>query len=115
MTEPFINHLLVKDEKTREIYQVDGIIMNQTLKITGVYDFSKMTPIDKEQIMKYGKIWWEESNRQIPINVFFFFLFLPYDKYLVNFKNQYIEEITGHVIQLYKIIPTKIELKNKKN
>lgn len=114
MNENFINHLLVKDEKTREIYQVDGIIMNQTLKITGVYDFARMNDEDKNQIIEYGKIWWNESNHQIPINVFLFEEFLPYEKYLINFKNQYIEEITGHVVQLYKIIPTKIELKNKK-
>ena len=112
--ESFISSIMVKNEKTKELTEVVGIIMNQTQKITGVYDFSKMTEEDKENIIKLGKIWWEESNRQIPINVFLFEDFLPYEKYLVNLKNQYIEEIKGHVVQLYKIIPTKIELKNKK-
>ena len=88
--------------------------MNQTLKITGIYDFSKMSEEEKESLIKLGKYWWSESNRQIPINVFLFNDLLPFEKYMVNFKNQYIEEIKGHVVQLYKIIPTKIELKNKK-
>lgn len=112
--ESFISSIIIKNEKTKELDEVVGIIMNQTQKITGVYDFSKMTEEDREAVIKLGKIWWEESNRQIPINVFLFEEFIPYEKYLVNIKNQYIEEIKGHVVQLYKIIPTKIELKNKK-
>ena len=114
MREPFINEIVLKNEKTKELYTVEGIIMNQTLKITGIYDFSKMSEEEKESLIKLGKYWWSESNRQIPINVFLFNDLLPFEKYMVNFKNQYIEEIKGHVVQLYKIIPTKIELKNKK-
>lgn len=114
MRKPYVSQIIVRNEKTKELMTVEGIIMNQTLKLTGIYDFSKMTSNDKDTIMELGKIWWEESNRQIPINVFLFEEFLPYDKYMVNYKNQYIEEINGHVVQLYKIIPTKIELKNKK-
>lgn len=114
MREPFINHLVVRNEKTKELYDVEGIIMNQTQKITGVYDFAKMSKSEIDTIISLGKIWWTESNRQVPINVFLFEEFLEFEPYLTNFKNQYIEEINGHVVQLYKIIPTKLELKNKK-
>lgn len=114
MKYPFVSEIVIKNEKTKDLYTVEGIIMNQTLKLTGIYDFAKMNEEDKTEIINLGKIWWEESNHQIPINVFLFEEFLPFDKYLVNYKNQYIEEINGHVVQLYKIIPTKIELKNKK-
>jgi len=111
----FMNRLLVKDEKTKEYEWVEGLIMNQTLKVTRIYNFERMSEEERNQIIECGRIWWEESNREIPINVFLFEEMIPFEKYLINYKNQHIEEIIGHVVQLYKIIPAKIDLKNKKS
>lgn len=48
-----------------------GIIQNSDEQITTIYDFSVLTSTDqKRKFLELGEIWWHESNRLIPINVF---------------------------------------------
>lgn len=48
-----------------------GIIQNADEQITTIYDFASLkTPEQKSRFLELGEIWWWESNRVIPINVF---------------------------------------------
>jgi hypothetical protein len=48
-----------------------GIIQNADEQITTIYDFASLkTPEQKARFLELGEIWWWESNRVIPINVF---------------------------------------------
>ena len=48
-----------------------GIISNQDNQVTSLYDYGRiMSPKDKMDYLKLGEIWWWESNRKIPINIF---------------------------------------------
>jgi hypothetical protein len=48
-----------------------GIIQNYDDHITTIYDFGVLkTPEQKMRYLEFGEIWWWESNRLIPINVF---------------------------------------------
>jgi hypothetical protein len=48
-----------------------GIIQNADEQITTIYDFAHLkTPEQKKRFLELGEIWWWESNRIIPINVF---------------------------------------------
>ena len=48
-----------------------GIIQNCDQFITNFYDFGKLlTPEDKQIYLELGEVWWWESNRMIPINIF---------------------------------------------
>lgn len=48
-----------------------GIIQNSDEQITTIYDFSALQNKDqKRKFLELGEIWWYESNRLIPINVF---------------------------------------------
>ena len=48
-----------------------GIIQNSDEVITTLYDFSALRhPQDKLAFLELGEMWWWESNRLIPINVF---------------------------------------------
>ncbi len=48
-----------------------GIIINQDAQVTSIYDYSAIrTEQEKQQFLELGEIWWWESNRQIPINIF---------------------------------------------
>jgi len=48
-----------------------GIIVNQDVTVTTMYLYTKLkTPEHKELMIELGEIWWWESNRMIPINVF---------------------------------------------
>lgn len=48
-----------------------GIIQNADEQITTIYDFASLrTPEQKVRFLQLGDVWWWESNRIIPINVF---------------------------------------------
>ena len=48
-----------------------GIIANQDQYITSMYVFTTLKTIkEKELFLDIGNIWWWESNRMLPINIF---------------------------------------------
>jgi len=48
-----------------------GIISNQDQYVTHMYVFTKLkTEKDKKMFLELGNIWWWESNRMLPINIF---------------------------------------------
>jgi len=47
------------------------IIQNADDKIMSFYDFQVVVDPDERQLfLEFGEIWWWESNRQLPINIF---------------------------------------------
>jgi hypothetical protein len=48
-----------------------GIIQNQDEAITTIYDFGSIQGLgEKQRFLELANIWWWESNRSIPINIF---------------------------------------------
>ena len=48
-----------------------GIVQNEDVNVISFYDYSRlMMPQDKMHFLKCGEIWWHESNRKLPINIF---------------------------------------------
>lgn len=48
-----------------------GIIVNQDQYITTMYVYTDLkTDEEKQLLVELGEIWWWESNRMIPINIF---------------------------------------------
>ena len=48
-----------------------GIVQNRDEIITTIYDFGSITDILlKQKFIELANIWWWESNRSIPINIF---------------------------------------------
>jgi hypothetical protein len=48
-----------------------GIVQNADEQITTIYDFAALkTTEQKVKFLELGDVWWWESNRIIPINVF---------------------------------------------
>lgn len=48
-----------------------GIIQNVDEYVTAIYDFSAIkTQEQKIMFLELGEVWWWESNRTIPINIF---------------------------------------------
>jgi hypothetical protein len=65
-----------------------GVVQNQDDLVTTIYDFGTITDGNlKEQFLDLANIWWWESNRSIPINIFLkgeWDIFKPYLKTFVN-------------------------------
>jgi len=48
-----------------------GIIANQDQYITSMYVYTTLkTDLQKKLFLEMGEVWWWESNRMIPINIF---------------------------------------------
>jgi hypothetical protein len=48
-----------------------GIVVNQDSTVTTMYIFTKLrTEEHKKLLLELGEVWWWESNRMIPINIF---------------------------------------------
>jgi len=48
-----------------------GVIQNIDDVITSIYDFSALRSNDQKKLyLELGEIWWWESNRLVPINIF---------------------------------------------
>jgi len=48
-----------------------GIIANQDQHITSMYVYTELNSVEeKKQLLEFGEVWWWESNRMIPINIF---------------------------------------------
>jgi hypothetical protein len=57
--------------------------------VTTIYDYGSVTDsIIKEKFLELGEIWWWESNRLIPINLFLKEDWIPFKPYLRTFNNK---------------------------
>ena len=90
-----------------------GIIQNQDETITTIYDFGSIQGLgEKQRFLELANIWWWESNRSIPINIFLkgeWDLFKPY---LRTFTNKDLEILHGPVCNLSEMARKKSKRKS---
>lgn len=78
-----------------------GIIQNRDEQCTSIYDYGSIVDAKiKEQFLKLGDIWWWESNRQIPINIFLKKEWTVFKPYLRTFNNKSLVILHGPVVSL---------------
>jgi hypothetical protein len=90
-----------------------GIIQNQDDSITTIYDFGSIQGLgEKQRFLELANVWWWESNRSIPINIFLkgeWDLFKPY---LRTFTNKDLEILHGPVCSLSEMARKKSKRKS---
>jgi hypothetical protein len=90
-----------------------GIIQNQDDSITTIYDFGSIQELeDKQRFLELANVWWWESNRSIPINIFLkgdWELFRPF---LRTFTNKDLEILHGPVCSLSEMARKKSKRKS---
>lgn len=78
-----------------------GIIQNQDTAITSLYDYGSVIDSSLKQLfIELGGVWWWESNRSIPINIFLKAEWEPFRPYLKTFANKDLQIIHGPVCSL---------------
>ena len=81
-----------------------GIVQNQDNQVISFYDYGRiMSPQDKMKFLKLGEIWWYESNRKIPINIFIKGEFKYFRTTLVSLNPKDIEIVHGPTLRLLDI------------
>jgi hypothetical protein len=78
-----------------------GIIQNQDETITTIYDFGSIQDLEaKRKFLELANVWWWESNRSIPINIFLKTEWDIFKSCLRTFVNKDLEILHGPVCSL---------------
>jgi len=90
-----------------------GIIQNQDELITTIYDFGNITDLEnKRKFLELANIWWWESNRSIPINIFLKKEWDPFKSCLRTFVNKDLVVLHGPVCSLSEMARKKSKRKS---
>lgn len=86
-----------------------GIIQNSDNQLLSMYVI-EMIPSQEARIafLELGTIWWWESNRQIPINIFHKEQFLPFRPFLKHFNRKEFDLIAGPSVSLHDTIAKRV-------
>lgn len=81
-----------------------GIVQNKDDNVTTIYDYGSIVDSDsKNRFLELGDIWWWESNRLIPINLFLKEDWLPFKPYLRTFTNKSLVILHGPVCSMNEL------------
>lgn len=90
-----------------------GIVQNRDDAITTIYDFGSIQDADlKRQFLELANIWWWESNRSIPINIFLKEEWEVFRPCIRTFTNKDLEILHGPVCSLAEIARKKSKRKS---
>jgi hypothetical protein len=90
-----------------------GIIINQDAQITSIYDYTAIkTDEEKEKFLELGEVWWWESNRQIPINIFLLKEISDFRYSIKNFSTKDVKVLFGPCTSLNDILMKRIKRKS---
>ena len=101
---PFLS-LIQKDDM-----EFVGIVQNQDNNVISFYDYGRlMSPQDKMRYLKCGEIWWYESNRKMPINIFLKGEFKYFRTTLVTLNSKDVEIVEGPTVRLSDISKKRVK------
>ena len=87
-----------------------GIVQNQDNNVISFYDYGRlMQPQDKMRYLKCGEIWWYESNRKLPINIFLKGDFKYFRTTLVTLNSKDVEIVEGPTVRLSDISKKRVK------
>lgn len=82
-----------------------GIIQNRDDNVTTIYDYGAIVMPDlRNRFLELGDIWWWESNRTIPINIFLKEDWGIFKPYLRTFNNKSLTVVHGPVVSMNEFI-----------
>lgn len=90
-----------------------GIIINQDANITSMYVYEVLkTEEEKSRFLELGEVWWWESNRQIPINIFLNKDLGEFRYAIRNFNTKDVKLLLGPCTSLNDIIVKRVKRKS---
>ena len=91
-------------------YEYVGIVINQDNNITSLYDYNLLKLEEqKRQFLELGEIWWWESNRMLPINIFLRKEMEIFRYAIKNFTTKDVSILMGPVVNLNNIMLKRVK------
>jgi hypothetical protein len=90
-----------------------GIIINQDQYVTSFYDLNAIhTQEEREVFLEVGEMWWWESNRQFPINIFCREQIQPFNYAIKTFNSKDARIVLGPVVNLMNLTLKRVKRKS---
>lgn len=87
-----------------------GIVVNQDNQIITFYDVGSLPNEEyKKAFLELGDLWWWESNRQLPIDVFLHREMKVFRPFLKTFAIKDVEVMFGPVTSLQNLIKKRVK------
>jgi len=104
---PFIS--CIRSNETEYV----GIIINFDSYVASIYDISVIQDVaEKNQFLELGEVWWWESNRRIPINIFLKSEMTVFRYTIKTFNSKDVEVIFGPTVNLSEIAEKRVKRKS---
>ena len=90
-----------------------GIVINFDDYIASIYDLSMISEeVKRKLFLEMGEVWWWESNRKIPINIFLKTEMQIFKPFIKTFNSKDIELIFGPIVNLSEIAEKRVKRKS---
>ena len=90
-----------------------GIVQNRDDIVTSIYDYGAIKEVVlKEKFLILGDVWWWESNRQIPINLFLKEDWSIFKQYLRTFNNKSLTMLHGPIVSMSDFQKKRVKRKS---
>ena len=81
--------------------------------VTTIYDYGSISDTElKSKFLELGEIWWWESNRAIPINLFLREEWSVFRPYLRTFNNKSLNILHGPIVSLTDLLKKRSKRKS---
>jgi len=90
-----------------------GIVVNQDQQVTTMYVYTDLkTEEEKQQFLEMGEVWWWESNRLIPINIFLAQEMEQFHYALMTMNSKDVKITLGPCVNLHNLSVKRVKRKN---
>lgn len=87
-----------------------GIVNNQDNFITTMYSLDELlNDQHRDRFLELGEIWWWESNRMMPINIFLRHEMEPFRYCMVNMNSKDVKVIHGPTVNLKNLTIKRVK------
>ena len=90
-----------------------GIIINQDATVTSMYVYTDIrTELEQKSFLELGEVWWWESNRMIPINIFLRGEIAPFKYSIVTMNSKDVRVTIGPCVNLNNLSVKRVKRKS---
>lgn len=90
-----------------------GIVQNRDDMVTTIYDYGSIVDQDlRDKFLELGDVWWWESNRLIPINLFLKQDWNIFKPYIRTFNNKSLSILHGPICSINELAKRRSKRKS---
>lgn len=90
-----------------------GIISNQDQFVTNLYSYNTIKTVEeKKHFLELGDVWWWESNRMIPINIFLNTDMEHFSYCVMSMNSKDVKVVAGPTVNLSNLAVKRVKRKS---